>query len=618
AARFVSSLFGLLIVLAAYLLAAELMGAKAALVVAALVGFTPAVVNLSSTINNEVAAAGLGALALAFAVRLVTRGGDAVRAGLLIGSLCAAAALAKLTGLFGLPVAVLAGLLAPNLTLGGARGPRARLVYAALVLALPAVAMGAWYASVGPDWGLVVYDSELGGAAGAAGPWFLTPFDPAVWPRFALALPRLFASYWGMLGAVSGAFYLPDFVYTALGVLCLAGLAGLGAFALRRDDWTAWAPARRRALLVVLVAVVLLTYVVAARTGQARTAEGFDGRHLLSITGAYAALLVLGLSNLLPRRPLAPGAVLGLATLLAVTLAAPSLFKGAVYLPEAPIARASAALPERAVFANGLALVDVDFPADSLRPGASVPARLRWRVDRPLGGNFEAALLFIAGDGKPYLLHQAMPLREVLPPVGWLPGDVVTDERQLTVPAGIPLGPGRVELHVVNADGSLLASKDGGARPLDLGAARIRPATVADAAIKTKVGAIFGDKLELVGYSLGAQEGKAGQSLPVELFWRATAALPEDYVVSLQLLGPNGVVAQQDGQPLAGTYPTSRWVKGDVVWDQRTLALPANVATGNYQLLAVVYRYPSLERLPASAAEAQRDYVTLGTLVVGQ
>ena len=249
AARFVSSLFGLLIVLAAYLLASELMGAGAGLVAAAVVAFTPAVVNLSGTVNNEVAAAGLGALALAFAVRTVTRGGNAVKAGLLIGGLCAAAGLAKLTGLFGLPVALLAGLLAPNLELAGAKGARARLLFGALVLGLPALAMGAWYVSVGPDWALVVYDSELGGAAGAAaGPWFLTPFDPAAWPRFAVALPHLFASYWGMLGAVSGAFYLPDYFYIVVGAVCLAGLAGLLAFAFRRDGWSAAALERRRAL----------------------------------------------------------------------------------------------------------------------------------------------------------------------------------------------------------------------------------------------------------------------------------------------------------------------------------------------------------------------------------
>ena len=306
--------------------------------------------------------------------------------------------------------------------------------------------------------------------------------------------------------------------------------------------------------------------------------------------------------------------MLGSGALLAVTLIAPSLFAAAVYLPHAPIVKASAVQGERAAYANGLALVDVAFPQDDLRPGETVAARLRWRVDKPLEGNFEAALLLIGSDGQPHLLHQSMPLREVLPPVGWLTGDLVTDNRQVTLPADLPLGPGKLELHVVGADGNLLALKDGGAKPLDLGPAQVRPAAVADAAIKTKVDAVYGDKLDLVGYSLGAAEGKAGQPLPVSLYWRAKAALPEDYVVSLQLLGPNGVVAQQDGQPLAGAYPTSRWTTGDVVVDSRTLALPADLAAGDYQLLAVVYIYPSLERL--RVASDGKDMAVLGQVVV--
>ena len=102
------------------------------------------------------------------------------------------------------------------------------------------------------------------------------------------------------------------------------------------------------------------------------------------------------------------------------------------------------------------------------------------------------------------------------------------------------------------------------------------------------------------------------------LFWRASARTTEDYVISLQLIDNDGrLVAQTDGQPLDGRYPTSHWQEDESIADSRSLTLPADAAPGAYELRVIVYRYPSLERLRV-ADSAGGDYAVAARLNLRQ
>lgn len=618
AARFVSSLLGLVLVLATFLMAREALGTRMGLAVAGVVAFTPGVVYLSSTINNEVAAAAFSALALAVAAHLARRGGGALVFGLLAGVLTGLAGLAKLTGLYVLPVVLLAGLLAPRLAPpAGLKGNwSGRVVYLALTLALPVLIVGAWYWNVRADWDLIVQNSELTGAGGGTRfTWLFTPFNPAAWPTYAWALPHIFVSYWGVWGAVSGASFLPDGFYLALAVLGLAGLAGLVAFAVSPRGWRALEPGQRRTLFIVAVAALGLTYAVLARTGQARTAEGFDGRHLLSVTGALSLLALLGLSHLAPPRFRPAGVALLCAALLAASVGGTHSYLSTVTLPRAPIENTRSAPVLAARFANGLAFVDWTAADRDFHVGEGKTVQLRWYVEEPLAEDFEGALLAVARDGNAYVLHQMQPLRDLLPPTRWVPGDLVTDEHLIDTLGHVPFGDARLELHAVRAsDGQPIPRREEGQKPVvDLGPIRLLPHTVSEAEITTKVGARYSDKIELAGYTLG-EEAKAGEALTVKIFWRSLTNINEEYVVSLQLLdAADNLVAQADGPPLGGRFPTNHWREGDLIADGRTLQLPDNLAPGDYKLLAIVYGYPSLERLTLSDGA---DHAVLGQVTI--
>ena len=71
-----------------------------------------------------------------------------------------------------------------------------------------------------------------------------------------------------------------------------------------------------------------------------------------------------------------------------------------------------------------------------------------------------------------------------------------------------------------------------------------------------------------------------------------------DYTVFLHLRDDAGqLVAQADGPPLAGWYPTSWWAPGEWVVDDHSFALPPTLSPGNYHLVAGLYDPLSGQRL---------------------
>lgn len=125
----------------------------------------------------------------------------------------------------------------------------------------------------------------------------------------------------------------------------------------------------------------------------------------------------------------------------------------------------------------------------------------------------------------------------------------------------------------------------------------------------------LGEEIALVGYDVG-DAVKAGEVLRPRLYWQARAKINEDYTVFVHLLdGEGNILAQQDGQPQGGDYPTFLWRRGEVVWDAHELHLPPDLADGCYQLVAGMYLLETMERLPVLDARGERqpyDMILLG------
>ena len=132
------------------------------------------------------------------------------------------------------------------------------------------------------------------------------------------------------------------------------------------------------------------------------------------------------------------------------------------------------------------------------------------------------------------------------------------------------------------------------------------------------VRARLGDRVRLLGARLSGDTVRPGGTVAVELNWVADST-PGDLRGFVQLIAPDGsLVAQQDGIPGGGYAPSTGWTPGEPVADRRGLALPDDLASGAYTLIAGLYDAATGQRLPVTGLDgaAVGDFVRLGTVQV--
>lgn len=110
-----------------------------------------------------------------------------------------------------------------------------------------------------------------------------------------------------------------------------------------------------------------------------------------------------------------------------------------------------------------------------------------------------------------------------------------------------------------------------------------------------------------------------GSTLTLTPTWRGGDPTGLDYSAFVQLRDATGaVVAQHEGQPRNGSYPASVWSPGERVPDPHTIALPAALAPGTYDVVAGLVDPATGARLPVapSPQRASDDAVIIGTVLV--
>jgi hypothetical protein len=118
-------------------------------------------------------------------------------------------------------------------------------------------------------------------------------------------------------------------------------------------------------------------------------------------------------------------------------------------------------------------------------------------------------------------------------------------------------------------------------------------------------GARFGNVFALQAYRVDAT-AHAGARLTVTLYWADISKTDNDYTIFVHLLDSTGALrAQIDAPPRDGAYPTSLWDAGGVIRDDYALALPSNLAPGEYRIEIGAYAYPSLTRLNVTGADGK-------------
>jgi hypothetical protein len=179
-----------------------------------------------------------------------------------------------------------------------------------------------------------------------------------------------------------------------------------------------------------------------------------------------------------------------------------------------------------------------------------------------------------------------------------------------------PAGWQRVEWFRFPVDGGLDHVEIRGPSQWGPREARFRlPVPVSDAPPGTN----FDNKLRLRSYDYQAGAYRPGETVQLTIEWEAMRSMDEAYKVFVHVLGDNGLpVAQQDNEPLNGTYPTTRWQPGERVSDRYAIDLPAGLPPGEYAVEVGLYRISDLTRLPVLDAEQNvvDDKLYLEPLVV--
>lgn len=238
---------------------------------------------------------------------------------------------------------------------------------------------------------------------------------------------------------------------------------------------------------------------------------------------------------------------------------------------------------------------------------------LYWRARQRLADLYAVSVTLADARGIPVkTIIKERPGRNVTST--WNEGDVVRDVYALPLDLVEPPAGYRVRVSVLAPDGvtplPLIDSPDRAVTEVVLGTLKTPPPPAAVSATATAVNVVFGDAIELSHIALPASV-RRGETLPLTLYWRSLAPVADDYTVFLHLFDGDGAfVAGNDGQPLAGLYPTSFWVPGETIADPHPW--PLDLPPGRYQVQAGLYLLESGARLPTPAG----DVVALGEVVV--
>lgn len=253
----------------------------------------------------------------------------------------------------------------------------------------------------------------------------------------------------------------------------------------------------------------------------------------------------------------------------------------------------------------------------ALRAGEPLTVTLYWQALEPIYKDYVVFNHLFALDGT------AVGRADEAPQVAtsrWLPGRVVSTTHiiQSSPDLGAPAA-ATLQVGLYDADNRALPITNRQAQPLPVGIAQVKyvPSRWPDEPPPLSDNLRFGEAIWLDGHAALPPAVLANETrdLEIRLWWRATAPIGVDYAVFVHLVDQDDVImAQADGVPVAGRYPTTVWAPGERIIDTRVLRLPDSLAAGRYRIVVGLYDRVAGSRLRVTGTD--RDSALLGELVI--
>lgn len=598
--RLLTLSFGAGTVLLTYLVTQSLVPDRPGLALgaSALTAFNPMFLFVSSSVNNDAMAAFIGSVSLLAMVR-IARGEryDAepqlLRQSLGLGLLVGLGVLTKLSLLALIPLASLIMLIRGWQTYAGARRRRqvaAAMLYPSLVV-LAAVAVSGWWfvrnwRVYGDPTALNAFIAIQGRRAHAPtlGNW-IGEFGTFRW------------TYWGLFGGVN--VMAPRPIYWFFDFLSLAGLLGFGTWVVRQ-----WRQSRLTFDYRLLIPLVWASALFVSVLRWSWIYPSFQGRLVFPGVAGISFLIMTGLGEWAPRgfRSVVTAGTVTVLFVIAAVL--PLISIRPAYAHPEPLTPSD--LPENARvepvdIGTAARVVGVTLSPQAVAPddkNASVDVVVYWEAQAPDGRDYISFARLLGRDHRLVGHVNRHPACGMVPTSLWEPGQIWRDPYRIPVAEGAE-APSRLRVEVGLYDS---ANRE------TLGAMRVGetklapPKSVPDP--DQQLAVKFADGIALRGYDLEPAAPTAGQTLTVTLHWAAQKAPSADYQVFVHLLGEaNQLLAQGDGPPLMGDYPTSLWTEGEIIADPHRIDLPADLSAGDYRVLVGMYDLETMDRLPCAGGD---------------
>lgn len=260
--------------------------------------------------------------------------------------------------------------------------------------------------------------------------------------------------------------------------------------------------------------------------------------------------------------------------------------------------------PERQPW-DGLRLMGSRTDRSRAAPGEQVRLTLLWQVPDPPTSAVDGRLtLALVTPEDQTVFTAATSVARHYPPARWQPGERLRTEALLRLPAHTPAGEHSWQVRVDQA-GSL-----------PIGALRVRTLerrwTVPP--LDAPVDVCLGGMATLLGVNLQSLRVRSSETISVTLVWQAETEMMTSYRVFLHLIDPDGnLVTQSDSEPVNWMRPTTGWLPGEVLLDERILKIPDGAQEGDYTLLGGLYDQATGKRLIAPDSS---DTVSLAIISV--
>lgn len=593
--RLLSVLLGAGTVFLTYRLALEVFPDRKHLAVgaAAINAFIPQFLFISAAVNNDNLVTFLASLALLLLMRNIqyqtpnTKWISDIGYWVLLGLILGLACLSKLNGL-GLLILTAIVLIVEAYR---CRSPKP-LVGGVIALAVALVVAGWWYVR---NWTLYGDPTGLNMMLAVVGRGSPPSTLSELWGEFR----GLRMSLWALFGWFS--ILVAPTAYTIVDIISLSALAGLAVWFVRHF------PPRKRGGIGGGILILWLAIVFLGLVRWTWTTPGSQGRLLFPAISAISILLILGLSQLVPRRHVK--ILVSVISLAMFVFAAfcPFLYIGPAYA-RPPILSPDEVPPGmlqlNADLEGKIQLLGYQLDREKVIPGEILGITFYWQGLVEMKENYYLFIHLLGRRGQLVGNEDTYHGWGSYPTGLWKPGEIIRDTYRLPISQDA-LAPSLIRVDVGLYDpstGQALTLFNQAGQPIGssvvIGQLKMVPRERREVAIDNQLYANLENKVALIGYNVDKADLRSGEEIRLTLFWRAEGEMVTDYTVFTHLIDEEGNIwGQMDSQPLEGDYPTSFWDIGEVIENEYILAINEDAPAGLYRLEVGMYELATRQRL---------------------